>query len=373
MRQQVGQFLYVADRVASEVVVLNSNRMSVLDRIPMTDPTAFAMSPDLDFLAVSNQGANNVQFISIDPSSSLFHQVVKTVAVGKGPTGITWESGNEDILVCNSGDNSVSILSAFTLGVRKTLTNQLFGPFEVVTTPRQLGFGFFRGVYFAYILNSNGTISLFESGPDGVGGFGFDEIIGQPPFLFSNPKAMQVDVSNLNSAIWVAHEKQLGIDGQPTGLSGGAVTNMFLESATIGIIPLDVSVFASPTLRELTFAISASIGEEEFGVTGVPSDIAFDNHRNRTALTNFSTGWSAGFPLSINGKSLVKPVGAGFASVNTPQFMFVSVPTSSEGPGVVDVIFLEGGFQRYDTDPFEDGIQSIPMPGVRKVMDFIRQ
>ena len=371
LRQQIGHFLYLCDRVAGEVVVLNSNRMTVLDRIPQPDPTSLAMSPDLDFLAVTNQAAGTVSFISTDPNSSNFHQEVKVTPVGKSPTGITWESGNEDVFVCNSGDNTVSIISAFSLSVRKTLSNQLSGPFEVVTTPRQLGFGLFRGVYYAYIMNSNGTISLFESGPDGVNGWGFDEIIGQPEFVFQNPTAIQPDVVNLNSAVWVAHQNQLDFDGSPTGLEGGALTNMFLESGTIGIIPLDPGFFANPSLRDLNFAINASVGEGEFGLTGVPTSIAFDNHRNRTALTNFSTSFSAGFPLSINGKSLVKPVTGGFASTNSPQFMMVAVPTSDEGPGVIDVIHLEGGFLRFDTNPYLDGTQSIPAPGVRSVMDFM--
>jgi hypothetical protein len=370
-RQQVGQFLYVADRVAGEVVVLNSNRMTVLDRIQVPDPTEFAISPDLDFLAVTNQGANNVSFISIDPSSSSFHKVVKTTPVGKGPTGICWDSGNEDILVCNTGENTVSIISAFTLVVRKTLNNQLFGPIDVVATPRQLGFGLFRGVYYAYILNSNGTVSLFESGPDGVNGWGYDQIIGQPEFQFTNPKAIQPDVSNINSSVWIAHERQLDFDGSLTGLEGGALTNMFLESGTIGILPLDPGFFADPTLRDLNFAINASIGQQEFGLTGMPVDIAFDNMRNISALTNFSTAFSSGFPLGINGKCLVRFNGQ-FVAVNSPQYLFAAVPTSVEGPGVVDVIFLEGGFQRFDTNPFEDGVQSIPTPGVRNVMDYFR-
>ena len=75
----------------------------------------------------------------------------------------------------------------------------------------------------------------------------------------------------------------------------------------------------------------------------------------------------------INGKSLVKPLGAAIVAVSAPQFMFLSIPNSSEGPGVVDVIHLEGGFQRFDTNPFDAGTQSIPMPGVRGLMDFIRQ
>ena len=54
LRQQIGNFLYVADRVRGEVVVFNSNRMTVIDRIAVPDPTALAMSPNLAFLAISN-------------------------------------------------------------------------------------------------------------------------------------------------------------------------------------------------------------------------------------------------------------------------------------------------------------------------------
>jgi len=66
-RQQVGHFLYILDRTRGEIAVLNSNRMTVIDRIPVADPTELAMGPNLDFLAVTNQGANSVTFIDIRP------------------------------------------------------------------------------------------------------------------------------------------------------------------------------------------------------------------------------------------------------------------------------------------------------------------
>src|SRR6185503_15786686 len=111
---------------------------------------------------------------------------VHETAVGNGPLGLAWDSGNEDILVCNRGGGTVSVISAFTLEVRKTVPVQdrvraldghfrtaSHSPFEVALTPRQLGFGFQRGVYFGYILNTDGTLSIFESGPEGVNGWGY--------------------------------------------------------------------------------------------------------------------------------------------------------------------------------------------------------
>ena len=88
---------------------------------------------------------------------------------------------------------------------------QLFQPFDVVITPRQLMFGFQRGVYYGYILNKNGRVAFFESGPDGVNGWGFDDVVGSLPYTFSNPKAIQADVTSLFSAIWVVYENPLDI------------------------------------------------------------------------------------------------------------------------------------------------------------------
>jgi YVTN family beta-propeller protein len=119
------------------VVVLNSNRMTVIDRIPMSDPTTLAMSPNLNLIAVVNQLGDTVSFVDIDPSSATFHQVVQNTVVGSRPRGIAWDPGNEDILACNEADGTVSVIAAASLQVRKTVSSQLSEPFDVAITPRQ--------------------------------------------------------------------------------------------------------------------------------------------------------------------------------------------------------------------------------------------
>ena len=367
IRQQIGHFLYVADRSAGEIVILNSNRFSVIDRIRLPDPTSLAMSPGLDFLAVTNEGADQVSFIDINPASLSFHTVKKTTRVGSGPTGIAWEPGNEDILVCNQRDGTVSVISAFTLEVRKTLRNQITRPIDIAITPRCQFFGLSRNLYFAYILNSNGTVAFFESGPDGLNGFGFDDVVGSLPFTFFKPKTIQPDVTNLNSAVWIVHENPMDQDGIQIG-TGGAVSNVGIAGGQLGVIPL-VSFFGSPQLRSLEFGVFASVGEGPNGLSGVPVDIAFDNMRNLSAIVNFQTEFSAGTPISVNGKSLVKPF-AGFLSASAPQFLFVAVPN----PGSVDVFNMAtGSLSRVDVNPYHDGIQSIPVPSPTVLMDYFRQ
>ncbi len=372
LRQQVGHYLYVVDRAAGEIVVFNSNRFTVLDRVQLPDPTSLAMSPNLDILAVTNQSADQVSFIDTDPNSFRFHEVIKTVVVGRGPIGIAWTPDNEDILVCNQRENTVSLISAFTLEVRKVVRNQLRAPFEVVLTPRQNGFAFQRQVYFGYVLNGDGTVAIFESGPDGVNGWGFDDMIGTIPFTFQNPKTIAADPRSLNSQFWVVHENQLDLfTGQPNGRPGGAVSLCGIKSGVIGQILLDAGVLGRPQVRDLEFGIFASIGSDQ--LTGVPVDIGFDDMVNRTALTNISNPFTAGTPLSFNGKSILKLFGASAVTTFNPQYMFLAVPNSIEGPGVVDVIDVRTGFLRIDTNRFVAGIQSIPAPNARSVVDYCRQ
>jgi hypothetical protein len=254
--------------------------------------------------------------------------------------------------------------------VRKTLRNQLTRPVEVALSPRQTTYGFLRGVYFGYVLNQNGKVAIFESGPDGINGRGFDDIISSLPFTFARPKTMQIDPTNLNSAVWIAHELPLDENGNPTGQSGGALSNVGISGGTVGIIPLDPGPFVSPQLRDLQFSVLASIGEGPGGLSGIPVDIAYDNLRNLSAFTNFATVFSPGNPLSYNGKGQVRLLLGAALQSNAPQFMFAAVPN----PGVVDVYDMTGGaFDRVDTDAFLDGFQSIPAPNASVLMDYFRQ
>ncbi|MCC6408751.1 MAG: beta-propeller fold lactonase family protein [Planctomycetes bacterium] len=367
MRQQIGHFLYMADRGRREIVVFNSNRMTVVERIAVPDPTDLAMGPNLDFLAVSNQNADSVTFIDINPTSSNFHRVVKTVKVGRAPRGIAWDPGNEDILCCNELDNSVSIISAFDFNVRKTVQSSLNRPFDIVITQRQQGFGFLRNVYFAWILNRTGTLALFESGPNGVNGWGYDDVIGVTPFKFANPKKLAVDFGNLGGSIWVVHENQLTSAGAQTGNQGGAVTNVVVDSAIFGTLPLNFTSLSTPQLRDMSFKVGLSVGPSQ--LTGVPVDIALDDLANLGAMQNLFPQQAAGFPLLLNGKSYVRP---GLVGSKTPNFIFLAVPNSSEGTGVVDVLSMVGG-TRQDTDGYTPGVQSIPASGATYLCDYWRQ
>ena len=374
IRQQVGNFLYLLDRDRAEVVVLNSNRMNVIDRIIVPDPTELAISPNLDLLAVSNQSVDLVSFIDIDPASASFHNIVHQTVVGDGPRGIAWEPGNEDILVCNERGSSVSIISAFSLEVRKVVESNLSEPFALAITPRQAAFGFFRNVYFAFIVNRDGRVAIFESGPNEVNGWGYDDVIGTAPQTFQSPKTIQPDHTFLQGGVWICHEGPINVQDQTAGSPNvPAVSNLIINSGISGILPLNVQSLAIPNFRDMDLKVRTSIGPES--LTGIPVDLAFDNLRNFGGLPNLFTVFSAGVAQTLNGKSLVRNVGtAGPKGVNQCKYMFVAVPNpSSLSNGNIDVVDISGGYDRFDTNAHESGVQSIPVEDVTVLMDYFRQ
>jgi hypothetical protein len=143
------------------------------------------------------------------------------------------------------------------------------------------------------------------------------------------------------------------------------------ESTAAGPIPLSAGGVSSLLSRDIQFRISNSLGVAQ--LTGIPLDIAFDNLRNFGGLPNpVGSQFSAGSPVAINGKNLVRGAGAATLNTNEPTFMFLAVPSSSQGGGVVDVIDLETNLRR-DVDLYEPGTQSISADGATLVMDYFRQ
>ncbi|MEM1451671.1 MAG: hypothetical protein AAGI22_21345 [Planctomycetota bacterium] len=377
IRQQIGHFLYVADRPRGEIVVFNSNRMTVIDRIAVPDPTSMAIGPNLDVLAVTNQVADTVSFIDTDPRSTRFHQVIRTVQVGRAPRGIAFEPTNEDILVCNELDGSVSIISAASLDVRRTARSQLDRPFEVCVTPRMQSFSFRRGVYFAYVLNRSGNMAVFESGPNGVNGWGYDDIVGIIPFRFLAPKTVQIDPLNLDASVYVVHEGPIDpANGAPGDLGVGAISRLRIESSLTGQLPLTTTGVLNPNFRDVEFGVPVSIGQGPGGLSGVPVDIAFDDQKNFGGIAAPATNFSAGSALPANGKCTYRLPPTTTTAFNTtePRFLFAAVPNPIGSNGVIDVLDVGAtGTLRFDTNPYVPGVQSIPAPQVSVLSNFWRQ
>lgn len=364
VRQQIGHFIYVADRSRNELVVLNSNTMAVVERIAVADPVDMAMSPNLDVLVLVSQLADRVVFVDINPVSAQFHQIINVVSVGDSPNGAAYSPDNEAVYVCNEGDGTLSVIDAASLQVRQVASVPSGTPFQVMVTERETGFGLDRGVHYAYILDRNGALSVYESGPDGPNGWGYETVIGELPWTFQAPKAIQPDLEGSGTAFVVAHEGPIDpVTGAAGALGDGAITRVDIASGQSGLIPLVAGV--PPGFRNIDWGIVDSLSESGGTLSGLPVDVAFDEMINLGGLPGDLSIFGAGSPLPANTKGLRRMMAAGGRAVR-PRFLLAAI----EGAGVIDVV--ENG-ALFDTNPYAPGIQSVPAPGVRTLVNYWRQ
>ncbi len=359
IRQQVGQVLYVLDSKGDRVVAMNSNRMTPIDVISVPDPRDLAISPDLNLLAVSNHGTNTVTFIDTDPNSPNFHTIINTTSlvdpdfnrIGEGPGEIVWQPDDEDILVVCEDSDSMAIISARDLAIRKILPGVAQPRFLSVSN-RDLAAGFSTGLYYSFIISEDGSTTIFESGPDGVQGIGFDTFIGIPSLTnqsgFDSPMAIQPDpATNLHGA-YIAYRKN----------GKGSVARLQLKDAPIGPRPIALNGFVpDPNFRTKEFAIAA----EWTGIFSSSTivDLAVDDLSNLGGFPSVTTIYGTGKTTQKSSKSLSRVIGGAQVAVSTPKFLFVA-----NANGKLDVVQMATG-NLY--------VPSIDVPGVQVLCHYWRQ
>ena len=265
LRQQIGHYLYVVDRSRREVVVLNSNRMTVIDRILLSDPTSLAISPNLDVLAVTNQTTDLVSLIDIDPSSASFHTVIKELLVGEGPRGVAWDPGNEDIMVCNEASNSVSIISAFSLEVRKEVSANLTQPFDVAITPAAVELRLPAQRLLRLHPEPHRRRLDLRVRPEHGERLGLRRRDRRDGAALHEPEGHPTRRARAAAAACGSCTKGPldPASGQLVGgASEGAATNLVVDSGIVGPIPLSVQALSIPNFRDMNIAIKVSMGEE---------------------------------------------------------------------------------------------------------------
>jgi len=360
-RQQVGHFLYVLDRDNRQVVVLNSNRFTVIDTIQLSDPVSMAMSPNLTRLAVTNFSSSSVSFIDINPLSQTLHQVVSETRVDSGPTAVAWQPDGEDILCVSTDANFLTIISALDFSVKRTVGGFLNAPIEIVATPRYTATGNLSNVYYAYILNGNGSIAIYESGPDGVNGIGFNDIIGAVTNVsFPRARSMIYDISSNPGGVLIGHTDDAGL---------GQVSRLNLTSSPNGPLQLNPSAggfILPPTYRQKEWTVTQRIGglsPSNPGQTPLSGnsviDLCSDELINFGGLlgqgSTFAPSYTA-TPWQHSGKHVLK---AGPFPAYNPRLLFVAMSDT----GKVDVIELQTATK----------IATISVPGVRVVANYWRQ
>jgi len=312
-RQQVGHFLYVVDRARREVQVANSNRMTVLASIPLPDPYSAAMAPNLRLLAVTNFQTGTVSFVDTDPLSPNFHRVLGQVAVGRGPTGCAWQPEGEDLLVCNSLEDTVSIISGFTFQVRRVLRNVFRSPMEVAVSARQYQVGLNSLTYFALIQNGDGSLVAYESGPAPIG------LDGTFPLPLTVPSGMVVKArsSVVRPEFFVATRNALGL-------------------AEVDV--LEVYRVTNQWSMRVTARYGGQPGGDRFSGNAI-ADLAFDECDNDGASPDVPSPIPGLVYARHSGKGLLKQSATGTIPAHRSLLAFVACSDT----GKVDVMELNTG------------------------------
>ncbi|GGJ88886.1 hypothetical protein GCM10007063_09280 [Lentibacillus kapialis] len=98
--------LYVNNRDASGIQVINPNNNKVIDAIQVgRKPTYNEVSPNGKYDYVVNSGSENVSIINTQTN-----QVVKTIPVGKTPKGVNFTPDGEWAYVINEGEGTVTVI-----------------------------------------------------------------------------------------------------------------------------------------------------------------------------------------------------------------------------------------------------------------------
>jgi YVTN family beta-propeller protein len=361
-RQQVGNFLFAADRFQNVVHVLNSNTMEEITTLSgVWSPDRLAITTDLKNLYVTNNVADSVSVFDVDPRSTGFLEKIAEIPVGDQPKGVCCQPEQEDVFVCNFKSNSISIISPSSNTVRKTLTRLLDNPVDISLSPRQQTFGWGTQTYFGYISNNGGdNVLVYESGPDGLGGIGYDDIIGEVPLVGSGGKVFEKIVKprglcydplyldnvssplNLTGGVFVAH----------ASAKGAAVTRINFVSQFGPWGPMSLPAGQPPSFRGREFFMVSQWTQKDGFLSGSGSavDVALpdlnryawlnQNFSGNAYVTNYGAlGNNPLYNFPINNKHPLRYVAGTPVPVRYPDLMFVSYP----GTNTIDVIDIVNG------------------------------
>lgn len=333
LRQQIGHFLFLLDETNSNITVLNSNRMTILKKLPVVSPRDLAISPDLNILAVSNNSASTVTFIDTDPFSTTFLEIIKVVNLvdsnnrrALGPTELVWQGNGEDILVLCDRSNSMALISGNGLEVRKIISG-VNKPKLLAVTDRNSSI-YITGLYYAYVVLQNGDMKIYESGPDGIQGIGFDEFIGTPSLNgrsgFVNPSSILIHPGSVKHSVFVAYSPS----------TGAIIDDIWLDSAPTGSVTVSppVGTGVDPNRRNKEWLVIKQY-ENVFSSSSI-LDLAVDDLNNFGSLSTTYTVFGGGNIVPHSSKSLVR----GAAPVSNPRFLF-----AASSSGFIDVINITDG------------------------------
>ncbi|MGE0144904.1 MAG: hypothetical protein AB7I19_16405, partial [Planctomycetota bacterium] len=306
----------------------------------------------------------SVTFINTDPRSPRFNTVISEARVPDGPTKLAWQPDGEAVLALSQGSNSLTIIGGGDFKVRNTVTGGLNAPLDLAVTSRFVISGNLSSVYYAYILNENGSVVVYESGPNGVNGIGFDDMIGSVDPIFRRATRIRLDYTSNLSGVYITHVDEAGV---------GVVSRMELTATPRGILPTQQNVggfILPPTFRQKVWSVTQRFGGSDPAVPGnqrlsgnSPIDVTTDEMFNNAGLASQTTTFAGNLSQSIiqhSAKSALFVNANGQAVLPyVPRYLFVALGDVA----AIDIFDLATRTR----------VRTLSVPGVRSLTGYFKQ
>jgi hypothetical protein len=210
----IGNYLFVSNESQDVVHVINSNTYEHYKDIPAPDPRGLALDPLLTMLFVSNFAGNSVTVFDITPERKTGFPAgtkIKTIPTGLGPEALVVSPNSEDVVVVNRLENSASVIQINRINSDQPVRVKVAGNIgpacvDVCATGRipPLPPMFPSLPYYAYFCNLGGNhVSVFESGPRQISGYGRDNIV---QVIKELPTPTAVNTDEMAAATAASHE-----------------------------------------------------------------------------------------------------------------------------------------------------------------------
>lgn len=125
--------------------------------LPLTsEPSAVAYSPDARFLAVANQGDNNVAIFSVASTGILTEISGSPYATGVEPLALSYSTDGRCLTVANYADNTLTLFSVDATTGALTVIDSAF---PVGTNPRAVAYD--RSNHLAVALESDNQVAVY--------------------------------------------------------------------------------------------------------------------------------------------------------------------------------------------------------------------
>ena len=304
--QPLGNFVYVVDSESNSVKVFNGyNFQLITSLVGVPSPEGLGISPDLQFLYVSNFNQGTIQQVFANPGVPQFHTIARTIQVGAGPSAISVQPGNEDVFVCNFAGNSFSIVDTSSFMTRVTLSDpSAVGPSDCFITNRMNGMGL-TNAYTAFIPNFfSNNVTVYESDSFSVPENSLQGVIKGNRAGFQGPRR--------GTWNWITY---IGGSTEPgcfiANTQGARVDELTMQNFTLSPPPNFPGPAGMRTYRVLKSLDPSSLP----GFNGArPTDVCIDNF---SGLYNFCANGNN------NNKALADPAFGG----GIPSVVLVSYPS----------------------------------------------